>query len=109
MPSENVFNVTDGGFEKFVVRSDMPVLIDFWASWCGPCRTMAPVVDALADKYKGRILVGKVDADSETNILRAYKVDLIPTLIVFKNGLSVERMVGLKKQEEIENILEKYI
>lgn len=91
---EKTFEVTEATFEQDVLNSELPVLLDFWAEWCAPCRMIAPLVDQIAEKYQGKLRVGKVDADANQNLLMNYGIMGIPTLMVFKNGEVAERIVG---------------
>jgi thioredoxin 1 len=86
--------ITDSNFDEIVLKSDKPVLVDFWAEWCGPCRVVGPVVEELSKDYEGRAVVGKVDVDSNPNISMRYGIRNIPTLLVFKNGEIVDKQVG---------------
>ena len=94
MASSNTFTVTEETFQQEVLESETPVLIDFWAEWCAPCRMIAPLVDQIAEKYSGKLRVGKVDADTNQNILMQYGIMGIPTLMLFKNGEVAERING---------------
>ncbi len=105
----NAITITDDSFQSEVVKSTIPVLVDFWAVWCGPCRMVAPIVDELAVEYEGRVKVGKVDVDSEQKIASDYGIRSIPTLLIFKNGELADQIVGAvpKKQlvEKLEAVL----
>ena len=90
----NAVAVTQANFESEVLQSGVPVLVDFWAAWCGPCRTIAPIVEELAGEYGGRLKVVKVDVDENQDVSIQYGVQSIPTLILFKDGQPVERLVG---------------
>jgi len=86
--------ITDANFSQEVLKSDKPVLIDFWAEWCGPCKMIAPVVEELANEYQGKLKVGKIDVDSNQNVAGQYGIRSIPTLLVFKGGRVVDQIVG---------------
>lgn len=92
-------------FEQEVLQSDIPVLVDFSATWCGPCKMIAPIVKEIADEYDGKILVGKVNVDEEPDLTMQYNVSSIPTLMVFKNGQLVNKAVGYREKDEILKML----
>jgi thioredoxin 1 len=99
--------LNEGTFESLVLKADKPALVDFWASWCGPCRMVGPVVEAVAEKFEGRALVGKVNVDEVPALANKYGVRSIPTLIVFKGGEAVERVVGVQTEDALSGLLEK--
>jgi thioredoxin 1 len=101
MASENVLALTDANFDTEVLKSTQPVLVDFWAVWCGPCRMVAPLIDALAEEYKGRVKVGKVDTDSNRSTAMRFQIQSIPTIMLFKNGQLIQRYVGGRAKKEL--------
>lgn len=109
MASNSIFEVNDANFDQDVLKSETPVLVDFWAAWCGPCRAIAPIVDELAQHFQGKIKVGKMDVDRNSATPMRYKVTGIPTLLVFKGGQVVEQLVGYRPKEAIQQALEKHI
>lgn len=92
--TKNTLEFTDDNFQEQVLKNDKPVLVDFWAEWCGPCVAMAPVIDELADEYEGKFVVGKLNVDQHGNASTEYGVRSIPTLLIFKNGEVVDKQVG---------------
>ncbi len=107
MASDAILEITDANFDQTVLKSDRPVIIDFWAAWCGPCRALAPIVDELAKQYGGKVVVGKMDVDKNTATPQRYGVRGIPTLLVFKGGQVREQIVGYVPKETIEKALDK--
>ena len=105
----NVLNVTDASFEQEVKKASVPVLVDFWAPWCGPCKALAPVIDELASEYEGKLKVVKVNTDDNLNIAQSYHISGIPTLIIFKDGEPVEQMVGNHKKSALTEVLNKHL
>ncbi len=101
--------VTDTNFADEVLKSNIPVLVDFWAEWCGPCKMIAPAVAELAEEYKGRAKVVKLDVDSNNNTAGAYGIRSIPSLLLFKNGEVVEQMVGVKSKQFLKEKLDAYL
>ena len=100
--------VTNSNFSE-ILSADQPVLVDFWATWCGPCRMLSPTVDEIADEYEGRVTVAKCNVDDSDEIAMQYRVRNIPTLIFFKDGQQVDKLVGLVSKKEITDILDKLI
>jgi len=107
--SEKVRVVSDSSFEKDVLQSEKPVLVDFWAEWCGPCRMLAPTVEAVAEQYRETADVVKLNVDENPSTAGTYGIKGIPTLILFREGKEVERVVGAISKESISRIIEKYI
>jgi len=106
--SEKVKYVTDSSFEKDVLQSTKPVLVDFWAEWCAPCRMIAPTIDAIADQYAETAAVVKVNVDDNTGTAQRYGIKGIPTLILFNGGKEVERVVGATSKDSISRMIEKH-
>ncbi|MDI9548376.1 MAG: thioredoxin [Chloroflexota bacterium] len=105
----NPVHVSDSTFEKQVLESEQPVLVDFWAEWCGPCKMIAPVLEELAQEMDGKLTIGKLDVDENQNTAMAYGVFSIPTLLLFKNGEPVERIVGFQPKPQLMNRLQAHL
>ncbi len=93
--------ITNDNFESEVLKSDVPVLLDFWAVWCGPCKAIAPIMEDLSNEYNGKLKIGKVDVDENNEIAQKYGVRAIPTLLIFKGGKEVDKMIGAFPKQQI--------
>jgi len=107
--SEQVVQLTESSFEQKVLRSPQPVLVDFWAEWCMPCRFLAPVVESVAKEYASKVTVGKLNVDEHPAIAAQYGITGIPTLLLFKNGKVVESVVGVVPKEQIVKLINKHV
>jgi thioredoxin 1 len=106
MASANVKEFSDQNFEQEVLKSDQPVLVDFWAEWCMPCKMLAPTIDKLANDYAGKVKVGKVDTDSNRDISMKYGINAIPTVILFKGGQVAQKFVGLRQERDFKEAID---
>ena len=109
MAGLNTLTLSDASFDKDVLNSDVPVLVDFWAEWCGPCRMMGPTIDAIAADYDGRVRVGKLNVDDNGNIATRYGIRGIPTLLLFKAGKVVEQRVGAVGKTDVQKMLDPHL
>lgn len=109
MAGNHVQTFTDASFDTEVLKAEEPVLVDFWAEWCGPCKMMGPTIDAIAAEYHGRAKVGKLNVDDNPATAGRYQIRGIPTLLVFKGGAVAEQIVGLTAKEKVQNVLNKHL
>jgi thioredoxin 1 len=109
MASDNVQTFTDGNFEESVLKSGTPVLVDFWAPWCGPCKRLAPTVEALATDYAGKVTVGKLNVDDNQDTAFKFQIRGIPALLLFKDGKVVETVVGLVPKDHLKAAIDKHL
>lgn len=109
MSEENIVHVSDEVFEEKVIKADQPVLVDFWAAWCGPCKAIAPTIEALADEYAGKLRVAKLDVDANPKMATKYGVRAIPTMILFKGGEIKGQITGAVGKAQIENAIKKVL
>lgn len=109
LPLPEPMEVNDDDFERVVLKSDIPVLVDFWAPWCGPCRMVAPIVEQIAHEYAGRLVVAKVNTDNNRKTASDYKIMGIPTLILFNKGKILERITGAVPKEHLDGVIRKYL
>jgi len=108
MSVANIVNLTDDNFEAEVLKSPQPVLVDFWAEWCGPCKQLGPIIDELASEYDGRVKVGKVNIDEHQRVATNYGIRAIPTMLVFKDGEVADQIVGFKNKRDLKASLDKF-
>lgn len=109
MASEHTLHFTDAGFDQDVLNSSEPVLVDFWAEWCGPCRQMSPTIDLIAQEYSGRVKVGKLNVDHNGQTAMRYNIRGIPTLLLFKGGKVVDQRVGAMGKSEVQKMLDAHL
>ena len=107
MANPNVTQVSDTSFEGDILKSDVPVLVDFWAPWCGPCRSVAPIIDDLANQYAGKLKVAKINVDESTDVATRYQITSIPTFILFKNGQVADRALGALPRSEFVKLIDR--
>ena len=106
MAAANILTLTESNFDAEVVKSTTPVLVDFWAEWCGPCKMIAPILDELASEYDGRVKIGKVNIDDFQSLATQYGIRAIPTLLIFKDGQVFDQMVGLRSKRDFKEKLD---
>lgn len=109
MSSNSIIVLKDENFKEFVNESQVPVLVDFWAEWCGPCKMIAPVVEEVAEEFNGKVKVAKLDVDENQSVASSLNVVSIPTLILFKEGNELERSIGYKTKDELRRIINKHL
>lgn len=109
MAGVNTLTFTDAAWDSEVLKSDQPVLVDFWAEWCGPCRMIAPTVDAIADEFNGRVKVGKLNVDENPTVTMKYQIRGIPALLVLKDGQVVGQQVGAVGKADLQKLIEKHL
>jgi thioredoxin 1 len=108
MAAPNILTLTDSNFKEHVVDSPIPVLVDFWAEWCGPCKMLSPILEELATDYDGRVKVGKLNIDEFPSVANDYGIRAIPTMLIFKSGQVAEQVVGLRSKRDLKANLEKF-
>src|ERR1700755_1481942 len=109
MSSTNIVTLNKDNFQEQVLKSTTPVLVDFWAEWCGPCKMIAPILDELSDEYAGKITIGKVNIDDQQTLATEYGVRAIPTLLLFQNGEVAEQIVGLRSKRDLKSSFDKLL
>lgn len=107
MSAPNIITLTDANFEQEVIKSTTPVLVDFWAEWCGPCKMVAPILDELANEYDGKVRIGKVNIDEFQQLATQYGIRAIPTLLLFKDGQIADQIVGLRSKRDFKAKLDR--
>lgn len=107
--SDKIINVTNDSFEDDVLKSDKPVVVDFWASWCGPCRMVAPIMEELADEFDGKVQIAKVNVDDQGELSAQFRIMSIPTVLIFKDGQVAEKIVGARAKEEFVDSIQKQL
>lgn len=107
--SDKVLDITSENFDSEVLNSNQPVLVDFWAEWCGPCRMMSPVIDQIAEQYPEKVKVGKVNVDSQVNLASEFRVMSIPTVMIFNKGEVIQKVVGARPKEDFVDMLNQVI
>jgi len=109
MAGEHTKEFTDANFDEEVMNAEEPVLVDFWAEWCGPCKALAPVIDELATEYDGKIKVGKIDTDANRDVSVRFSISAIPTVMLFHKGEIVDKFVGLRSKKDLKVLLDKVL
>ena len=109
MAAENIQTFTDSNFEQDVLSSGQPVLVDFWAEWCGPCKRLGPTIDQLASEYAGKVTIGKLNVDENPNTAIKFQIRGIPAVLLFKDGQIVESVVGLAPKEDFKKVLDRHV
>lgn len=107
MAAPNIVTLTESNFAEEVLNSPTPVLVDFWAEWCGPCKMIAPILDEIASEYDGKVKIGKVNIDDQQNLATQHGIRAIPTLLIFKNGNVADQIVGLKSKRDLKANLDR--
>jgi len=107
--SDKIVNITNDTFEEIVLKSSKPVVVDFWASWCGPCRMVAPIMEELANEFDGKVQITKVNVDDQGELAAQFRIMSIPTVLVFKNGEVAEKIVGARTKEEFTELIQKQL
>jgi thioredoxin 1 len=105
MASENIVVITKDNFEQEVLKSEKPVVVDFWAQWCGPCRAVGPIMDELSETYLGKAKVGKINVDEQGELAAKYRIMSIPTVMLFKNGEMIEKVIGARSKDEFSTLI----
>lgn len=107
--SDKIVNLTNDTFEEIVLKSDKPVVVDFWAAWCGPCRMVAPIMEELVNDFAGKVQIAKVNVDEQGELAAQFRIMSIPTVLVFKNGVVAEKIVGARAKEEFAELIQKQL